>query len=201
MTNNVPVIHPVCSSLGDGHVRRVVNVVGNAAGFVLSGVATRNSSCRSILGRTRRGNCTRTSPAGSIDNCSTTHGVTVLTALNFRSTIAFGSIRMRNVRGVTGRSVRRTARVNCIVGLLTVTHRSRSNVSLGIRPSFVHGNRPLTGISNTCGTIYIHNGYINSIVFCNRKTNSLPATDTIIDSIVGIVLRHGLRVANGQNCI
>lgn len=192
MNNNVPVVHPVSRYLTTGRVSRVTNVLGNAAGFVLAVVVRRGVDFRRTLGLTRSGNCTRGSPATSIRKVSTYHGVYVLTSLYFNGRICPSDIRARNVSGVALRSITCIGSFNNIVGLLNGTeHRGNNGVSTVIYPYVIGGRDRLTSMDSMFGTVLIHNSTVNSIMFCNENTNGLPATDTIITSMVSYTGRRG----------
>lgn len=187
MTNNVPVVEPLGRYLTKGRVARIVNVMGKAAGFVLAGVARRNVRFGSTLTLTARLKCTRTSPATSVRNLSTKHGMTVLTSITFGSHIMFGSMCARKVTGVASGSVRCTGRVKHSVGLLNITEGRTSKVRTCIYPVLVPDSRPLTAMGSSCGTMFIRKSTIRSTVFFKEKTKRLPATDTIINSMFSVI--------------
>lgn len=184
INKNVPVVHTLGSSLATSEVSRIAKVLGKAAGCVLAGVFFRDTSCSRILGRTRRGKCTRHGPRTSIRKRSTYEGVTVLASLVTKRRISFRAVRARKVAGVAARSVGCTGGVSVTVGLLTSDGERKSSFSTVITPVLLSGGRPLYGIGSMFGTIFIHKGVLNSTVFCKDKTNGLPATDTMITSIM-----------------
>ncbi len=189
INNNVPVVEPLVSDLANGSVANVIKVLGNAAGCVLARVVGGNGSFRTTLSRTRRGNCTRGSPATSIVNCSAYQGVTVLTSLTCNGCISDAGVPARNVAGVATRSAGCTRRLNCDIGLINRYIGTRGNVCTEIYPTFVDSRDPLCGVSSIFGNVLIRNGSLKSIVFCNGNTNGLPATDTVISSLISITGR------------
>lgn len=186
ITKTVPVVHPVGRYLTMGSVSRIINVIGNAAGCVLAGVARRKVSFSSTLRGTRRLKFTRTSPASSMRNLSTNHGMTVVTSVTFRSEMMFPGMFARKVAGVATGSVRCTGRFSDIVGLLNMTRGARDKVRMNICPVVVRGRRPLTSMESSFGTIFIRKSTTSSTVFCKHNTKRFPATDTIVKSIVSI---------------
>lgn len=196
INNNVPVVEPLSRYFTTGGVVNVTNVLGNAAGFVLAGVVRSSVDFRSTLRVTRRGNCTRGSPATSIRKRSTYEGIYVLTSLTFKGRICPSRIRARNVSGVALRSISCVRSAGNIVGLLNrVRCVDSSGVTTFMDPTIICGNDRLTDIHSIFGTVLIHNSTINSIYFCNHNTNGLPATSTIITSVtsyVGRVGEHGV---------
>ena len=186
VAGGIPVIKAVREGLAGNRIRRVAGILNGTCNYILSTMRERGRDFAPVLEDAQRLGYAESDPSFDIDGIDTAHKLAILAALAFGRPVAFESIHVEGISGVSALDQSFARELGYRIKLLGIARETEAGVEARVHPCLVPEAAPLARVDGVYNAVVVETDFAGRLMLEGRGAGAGPTASAVVADLIDV---------------
>jgi homoserine dehydrogenase len=208
----IPLLRPLRESLVGDHVHRVLGIVNGTTNYVLDQMDTHDAGFSEALEEAQSLGYAEADPTADVEGFDAAAKAAILAQLAFHTPVSAADVHREGITEVSAADVASAKAMNCVVKLLAICERVRSDepsrngatggngvnganggngrngrgVSVRVHPAMIPRSHPLASVRGAYNAVFVEAASAGRLMFYGAGAGGAPTASAVLGDIVAV---------------
>ncbi|MBN2040811.1 MAG: homoserine dehydrogenase [Spirochaetes bacterium] len=182
----MPCIQALRDGLVGNRVDAVLGILNGTTNYILTRMEDDGLSFNDALKDAQKKGFAEADPTFDIEGFDAAHKITVLARLAFNKKVAFSSIPVEGITGITSGDIVYAKEMGYAIKLLGAARIVGSELEITVRPAMLSLKHPLASVRNEYNAVMFSADMTDPIILYGKGAGSLPTASAVISDVIQI---------------
>lgn len=204
VAGGIPVIKALREGLAANRIGGIAGIFNGTCNYILSRMQAERLDFATVLADAQAQGYAEADPSFDIDGIDTAHKLAILAAIAFGRPVAFGSVHVEGIRGISALDIGFAAELGYRIKLLGIARATEAGVETRVHPAMVPLASPLARVDGVHNAVVIDADPVGQVVLQGRGAGAGPTASAVVADLIDLArgraapmlgVPHGARVA------
>ena len=195
----IPLLRPLRESMAGDRVTRVLGIVNGTTNYVLDKMDSTGAGFAEAVEQAQALGYAEADPTADVEGFDAAAKAAILASLAFHTRVGAADVHREGITEVSAADVRAAQQQGCVVKLLAICERVRTDagdaVSVRVHPAMLPLSHPLAGVREAYNAVYVEAEAAGQLMFYGPGAGGRPTASAVLGDVVAVA-RH--RVTGGR---
>jgi Homoserine dehydrogenase len=196
----IPLLRPLRESLAGDEVRRILGIVNGTTNYVLDKMDTTGAGFGDAVEQAQALGYAEADPTADVEGFDAAAKAAILASLAFHTRVSAKDVHREGITDVSAADIRAAREMDCVVKLLAICERIKSNggeggISVRVHPAMIPRAHPLAGVRDAFNAVFVEAESAGQLMFYGRGAGGDPTASAVLGDVVAVA-RH--KVVGGR---
>jgi homoserine dehydrogenase len=196
----IPLLRPLRESLAGDEVQRILGIVNGTTNYVLDKMDTTGAGFGDAVEQAQALGYAEADPTADVEGFDAAAKAAILASLAFHTRVGAKDVHREGITDVSAADIRAARDMDCVVKLLAICERIRSDggedgISVRVHPAMIPRAHPLAGVREAFNAVFVEAESAGQLMFYGRGAGGDPTASAVLGDVVAVA-RH--KVVGGR---
>jgi homoserine dehydrogenase len=198
----IPLLRPLRESLAGDEVQRILGIVNGTTNYVLDKMDTTGAGFGDAVEQAQALGYAEPDPTADVEGFDAAAKAAILASLAFHTRVSAKDVHREGITDVSAADIRAAREMDCVVKLLAICERIKSNggeggISVRVHPAMIPRAHPLAGVRDAFNAVFVEAESAGQLMFYGRGAGGDPTASAVLGDVVAVA-RHKIVGGRGS---
>jgi len=186
VAGGIPVIKALREGLAANRIGGIAGIFNGTCNYILSRMQAERLDFATVLADAQAQGYAEADPSFDIDGIDTAHKLAILAAIAFGRPVAFGSVHVEGIRGISALDIGFAAELGYRIKLLGIARATEAGVETRVHPAMVPLASPLARVDGVHNAVVIDADPVGQVVLQGRGAGAGPTASAVVADLIDL---------------
>lgn len=186
VAGGIPVIKALREGLAANRIGGIAGIFNGTCNYILSRMQAERLDFATVLADAQAQGYAEADPSFDIDGIDTAHKLAILAAIAFGRPVAFGSVHVEGIRGISALDIGFAAELGYRIKLLGIARATAAGVETRVHPAMVPLASPLARVDGVHNAVVIDADPVGQVVLQGRGAGAGPTASAVVADLIDL---------------